>query len=550
MNYIANAAPMVQNNIQYDYGKQLFVSNAAMFVTNSIIKNGIVVDTKTELFALGKINKVTRLIYDEFFEEREKFLVYITPEDGTNEKVLTLSGKLYGKSGMIPELVKAGMTFCDKNSDATRASLLINYVSGMHLFEERENFYHNGFFDGQYRFLTSDVIWNDIKAPYYQQKIYLGKSGIKEDLNMKAYISKYSATFGGENLAKLLTIIAGSLMQSIFAEKGLRFRRLVWLCGDDAETISKFLQVYNQEEDMSISLFNNIATLKRRMFDYRDSTIVFKGDVEKLKLLRQVFCDRCSPEIKVADQIVTLNPEAICIILANYADDVLQQADYCKLWVESDGVNIEPEIQGQVVLSLMKKIEQYVEQKKIDEIINQNNDRAQEYYDSERDQIDLTILMSAYDVVEAVVSDSDFSLSEIHSGISRDELLADFIDIDEVDESSILIKTRTKLRRFLTSCAKCCRYNRGANTEVDAADDVVFYDDDFFYIYADTFERKVVTYLPGNITKNKILSIGSEYGVIGKGNGSYTARLSVKVRGNRSGRSDWIAFKRELIEHK
>ena len=550
MNFQSNMMPITKCNYHYDSGKQLLAcSSNCMYSISQTIKNGFIVDNKSELFAFGMVRKVTRILYDDFFKEKEMFVLKIIPKDGYCEKNVMIPGKVYGKAGMIPELVKAGMVFCDKNSDATRASLLVNHISAMmNALEERKVFYHNGFFDGKFRFLTSEDAEEGVDAPYYQQKLFTGKIGIKKDLDWKEYLSKYSAAFGGENLVKLLTLMAASLLTSILSEKGLRFKRLVWLCGDNPETISRFLQIYSQDKDMSISLHNNVATLRRKMLDYRDSTIVFKGDGEKLNLLQQTFCYEHYPEVKVNNQAVILKPESICVIVSDYADDVLEQTGYCKLWVETGGVNIEPAIQGQIVISFMKKIEDYVGNKKIDEIIHKKYDLSRDYYENETERRNLTVLLCAYDVVAAVVSDSGLSLSQIHSGISSEELLADFIDNNVSDERPILIKMLALLGKFLASNAKCYRYDRGADIEVDAADDVVLYDDEFFYIYADTFDRKIIANLPEKIVKYKILCLGNKRGIIGKGSGRYTARLSVKIKGNRSDRSNWIAFKRKRVE--
>lgn len=284
MNSMANISYVTpQVNYSANYGTTLIAEEyfAAMYTRKMVIKNGVCIDQKDECFALGKIVEVTRFLYDSYFKEEEDYIFKIIPSDCFCEKYVRIPGKVYGKSGMVTELTKAGISFKGNQGDGTRASMIVNYISGMHLLKEIKVEYFNGFFDGKFRFLTDKDAGLDVDAPYFKERLCIGESRLSDAECMEEFLN-YIQIFTGQVWIKLTSLIALSLMQSLLAEKGFKFTRLLWLCGEGTKAAMRFIQIYNQGQDVCISLENNLPTLKQKLFQHKDSIVFFIITMDRL----------------------------------------------------------------------------------------------------------------------------------------------------------------------------------------------------------------------------------------------------------------------------
>ncbi|MCI5970729.1 MAG: ATP-binding protein [Oscillospiraceae bacterium] len=554
MNYLQQQNPQFPVlKEKLDYGNALVVRSFSntMHVESTKYSNNGILSKDYSIFAYGTILGVERRQYAAPFCKRFDYIFKIIPYGEKDEVSVVIPDKMYGKSGMITELTKAGICFVGNHGDGKRASMIINYISSMGMINDTPIVYYNGFYDDKYLFFKDNEPLSDIDSPLYNNRLLVGKDNISPEQAVRS-VYELNEIFSVDTWLMLLVILLYSLMHTIFSDKGYVLCRLIWLCGKDAETAAKFIQIYNKDTDMTISLNNNISSLRRQIFDCKDMPVIFKGDNEKISFLEDIFCNGDCPEINVNKQLFRLKVQSVCILISNIADEILSPNCYYTIFSDnvSDECNIDINAFGSFIVCLINKFMGKLYDGTFDYMLKKHQNTANDLLYSKSDRTDMTIFLTTYEIIQELFAEYGLPLSKLLNGESPDEFFADFIEGEEIrGERNIVNKTRLVIIDKVLSCENIIKYDgRQLETEILPDKLLVLYNDKYLYIYGEQFDKLIVPYVSASVTKNQILETLADSEWIYRSGNGYSVRISVMIKGNRSKRSNWIAVKRSFVE--
>lgn len=503
-------------------------------------RNGIV--------AYGTIKNVKKFHLTEHCNSKCIYEVYCTPyNDISNEKIIYVSEREFGQATMVNQLqTQGGMIFPSKQSYGKIATLIVNYLIACNLIEEYSLPYFSGWQQNTFCYCTQKAILN-IDLPYLNNTLIID-SKINIDVALHNVYNAIKHTKNSYGLILFILMIYG-MLYSVFSDLKLYIGRLINLSGSMADKAAQFMNIYNKDNINFIGLNCNIPNLKKRIFKSKDEVLILKGRVDESKasLLCDIFCHGIYSDVKINGNTFQTVRQSLCLVISDLMSNIVPPNLIWEFNIEHFDANIDVSSFGIGMKYIIETAETYKKENKFSKIIQRyRNQDIDDCNESEKNEF--VILHTVYEFISAAFDVYGLDIKELLPDDRSSDFIADFVfnNDTEVDEDAI---TR-KLRHIFIDTALNEPFTQKYTTGMEISNTnkpLVLYDSNNMYISYEQLLDISKIHFSSCTSSKRLLCVLKDADAL-KCNNRNSIRLSVKISGNKSARSNWLGIKRNFFE--